>query len=168
MGANSSKPSGSAPTHVWNGSSPAGLSQDIIEQLQGSTENDATRNALIESQVQRRVADELRKLQQNSDSQLSSLLQKATASDESSSSSSTEKDNLSRHTVNQSVEQLRQKVEARRLVKEVPEGVEEARREVVRCLRDNDRRPLDCWQEVERFREEVRRLEKGWVERVIS
>jgi len=45
--------------------------------------------------------------------------------------------------------------------------VEKVRDEVVKCLRDNDRRPLDCWREVERFREEVRRLEEKWVEKVV-
>jgi altered-inheritance-of-mitochondria protein 13 len=53
-------------------------------------------------------------------------------------------------------------------VREVPEGVDKARNEVVRCLRENDRRPLDCWREVEAFKEEVRRMEKGWVDKVIS
>jgi altered-inheritance-of-mitochondria protein 13 len=53
-------------------------------------------------------------------------------------------------------------------VREIPDGVESARSDVVRCLRDNDRRPLDCWKEVEAFKEEVRRLEKGWVEKVVS
>jgi altered-inheritance-of-mitochondria protein 13 len=45
--------------------------------------------------------------------------------------------------------------------------VEKARDEVVRCLRGNDRRPLDCWREAERFREEVRRVEEAWVEKVV-
>jgi MICOS complex subunit MIC19 len=45
--------------------------------------------------------------------------------------------------------------------------VEKARDDVVKCLRGNDRRPLDCWREVERFREEVRRVEEKWVEKVV-
>nr|7PV0_A Chain A, MICOS complex subunit MIC60,MICOS complex subunit MIC60-MIC19,Mic60-Mic19 [Thermochaetoides thermophila DSM 1495]7PV0_B Chain B, MICOS complex subunit MIC60,MICOS complex subunit MIC60-MIC19,Mic60-Mic19 [Thermochaetoides thermophila DSM 1495]7PV0_C Chain C, MICOS complex subunit MIC60,MICOS complex subunit MIC60-MIC19,Mic60-Mic19 [Thermochaetoides thermophila DSM 1495]7PV0_D Chain D, MICOS complex subunit MIC60,MICOS complex subunit MIC60-MIC19,Mic60-Mic19 [Thermochaetoides thermophi len=47
----------------------------------------------------------------------------------------------------------------------LPESVEKARSEVVRCLREHDRRPLNCWQEVEAFKEEVRKLEKGWVDK---
>lgn len=66
------------------------------------------------------------------------------------------------------MEALRAKLESRRQVRQLPESVEQARGEVVRCLRDNDRRPLDCWKEVEAFKEEVRRLEKGWVEKVVS
>lgn len=35
-------------------------------------------------------------------------------------------------------------------------------------MRDNDRRPLDCWEEVEKFKVEVKKLEKGWVNKVTS
>jgi len=74
----------------------------------------------------------------------------------------------SRQTVSKEVEQLRQKLESRKKVRDIPASVEAARGEVVRCLRENDRRPLDCWREVEAFKEEVRRLEKGWVEKVVG
>lgn len=66
------------------------------------------------------------------------------------------------------VESLRARLEERKKVRQLPESLEQARSEVVRCLRENDRRPLDCWQEVEAFKEEVRRLEKGWVDKVIA
>jgi len=42
------------------------------------------------------------------------------------------------------------------------------KKEVVKCLRDHDRRPLDCYREVESFKEEVRRLEGAWVEKIIG
>jgi altered-inheritance-of-mitochondria protein 13 len=74
----------------------------------------------------------------------------------------------SRDFVNKEVEALKKKLESRRKVREIPDSVESARSDVVRCLRDNDRRPLDCWKEVETFKEEVRRLEKGWVDKVVS
>lgn len=63
---------------------------------------------------------------------------------------------------------MRTKLEARKQVRSLPEAVEGARSEVIRCLRENDRRPLDCWQEVENFKAEVKKLEKGWVEKVVS
>jgi len=70
--------------------------------------------------------------------------------------------------VSKEVESLRARLEERKKVRQLPESLEQARSEVVRCLRENDRRPLDCWQEVEAFKEEVRRLEKGWVDKVIA
>lgn len=72
------------------------------------------------------------------------------------------------YTVSKEVAELRQKLEERKQVRELPEGVEGARSEVIRCLRENDRRPLDCWQEVEKFKVEVKKLEKSWVEKVVA
>lgn len=64
---------------------------------------------------------------------------------------------------------LQKKLEERKRIRsQLPESLENARSGVVRCLRENDRRPLDCWREVEAFKEEVRRVEKGWVEKVVS
>lgn len=59
-------------------------------------------------------------------------------------------------------------MEGRKKLRDVDEGVEKAKNEVVKCLRENDRRPLDCWKEVEAFKKEVRRMEGTWVEKVVS
>ncbi|KAH8762022.1 hypothetical protein F5883DRAFT_424575 [Diaporthe sp. PMI_573] len=164
MGANSSKPSGTQPPHVWKGSSPASVSHEMVESLQSSPETDASRAQLAELQVQARVASELRKLQQEEDRRLRELTDKLA----SAPGDDSKQPSMTRHEVSKEVRELRAKLEQRKGVREVPEAVEAARGDVVRCLRENDRRPLDCWREVERFKEEVRRLEKGWVEKVIS
>lgn len=70
--------------------------------------------------------------------------------------------------MSKAIESLRAKLEERKQVRQLPDSLESARNDVVRCLRENDRRPLDCWREVEAFKEEVRRLEKGWVDKVVS
>lgn len=70
--------------------------------------------------------------------------------------------------MSKAIENLRAKLEERKQVRQLPDSLESARNDVVRCLRENDRRPLDCWREVEAFKEEVRRLEKGWVDKVVS
>lgn len=113
--------------------------------------------------MQARVAAELRKLQQQEDKRLKELTDKLASPDDNDKQPS-----VTRHEVSGEVRALRAKLEQRKGVREVPEALEAARGDVVRCLRENDRRPLDCWREVERFKEEVRRLEKGWVEKVIS
>lgn len=113
--------------------------------------------------MQARVASELRKLQEQEDKRLRELTDKL-----ASSGADDKQPSVTRHEVSKEVQALRAKLEQRKGVREVPEAVEAARGDVVRCLRENDRRPLDCWREVERFKEEVRRLEKGWVEKVIS
>lgn len=70
--------------------------------------------------------------------------------------------------MNAEIEQLRAKLEGRRKLVEVDENVERARNEVVTCLRLHDRRPLDCWKEVEGFKREVARLEEAFVDRVVG
>jgi MICOS complex subunit MIC19 len=74
---------------------------------------------------------------------------------------------LGREAVQNDVKELRKKLEQRKKLTAVDEGVENAKSEVVKCLRENDRRPLDCWKEVENFKNEVRRLEGVWVEKIV-
>ena len=75
---------------------------------------------------------------------------------------------LSREIVQKEIDSLRKKLEVRRLKEDVvgDKEVEKAKGEVVACLRINDRRPLDCWREVEAFKREVGRLERGFLGRV--
>lgn len=108
------------------------------------------------------MGEELKKLQQKEVDALKLAHEKLAGSDDKDASGS------SYHTVSKEIEEMRKKLEARKQVRALPEGVEGARNEVIRCLRENDRRPLDCWQEVENFKAEVKKLEKGWVEKVIS
>lgn len=60
---------------------------------------------------------------------------------------------------------LRQKLESRKKVEKVSPEVEKAKENLVTCLRHNDRRPLDCWQEVEAFKAEVGKLEKAFIQK---
>lgn len=169
MGSSASKPSAAAP-HVWKGSAPAGVSQDLVEQLQSSPETDISRQQTLELQVQARVAEELKRLRAAEAAKLQETLTSSSSSSDSASEQQQQQNdnNISRQKVNKEVEALRAKLEERRKVRELPESMETARSEVVRCLRENDRRPLDCWKEVEAFKEEVRRLERGWVDKVVA
>ncbi|XXH02866.1 hypothetical protein Hte_009254 [Hypoxylon texense] len=165
MGSSSSKPEASQSSHVWKASSPVGISHDVVESLQSSTETDTTRAQTLELAVQARVASELRKLEAQETAALQAAQSKIEELVPVEDADSRKKD---RGAVSKEVEALRARLDRRKQLKPVPEGVERARGEVVRCLRDNDRRPLDCWREVEAFKEEVRKLEKGWVEKVVS
>lgn len=60
---------------------------------------------------------------------------------------------------------LRQKLESRKKLDKVSPEVEKAKESLVSCLRMNDRRPLDCWQEVEDFKTEVGKLEKAFIQK---
>ncbi|KAI1160212.1 hypothetical protein F5B18DRAFT_535248 [Nemania serpens] len=161
MGSSSSKPAGDS--HAWKASSPVGVSQDVVDSLQSKRESDVSRALHFELAVQARVAEELRRLSAQENAALKTTLEKA------SESTTTDEDAArgDRRTVSAEVEALRARLHKRKQLRPLPESVEKARGDVVRCLLENDRRPLDCWQEVESFKEEVRRLEKSWVDKVV-
>lgn len=60
---------------------------------------------------------------------------------------------------------LRQKLDSRKKVEKASPEVEKAKENLVKCLRTNDRRPLDCWQEVETFKAEVGKLEQAFIQK---
>ncbi|KAK0633586.1 hypothetical protein B0T14DRAFT_533776 [Immersiella caudata] len=163
MGSSSSKPSGGSHPQVWNSSTS--VSHDLSSALQTSPESNTSRQQAIELEIQTRVAAELKRLRAEEAAALKEAQQKLSESESTQAESELK---VTRQTVSKEVEALRAKLQERKKVRELPEGVEAARSEVVRCLRENDRRPLDCWKEVEAFKEEVRRLEKGWVDKVVS
>ncbi|KAJ5110182.1 hypothetical protein N7532_002827 [Penicillium argentinense] len=75
---------------------------------------------------------------------------------------------ISRETVNTEIEALRARLDGRRKLADLDEGVAKAQSNVIGCLRLNDRRPLDCWQEVDAFKKEVARMEAAFVDRIVG
>ena len=139
----------------------------------------------LELQIQARVRSELEKLQAQEAAKLSQVSE--TLSDEPAApeepslvekigdtlTSSTaladkqRKQNISHNSVSKEIVELKKKLEARKKLEQVDPAVEKAKEDVVTCLRTNDRRPLDCWKEVETFRREVGRLEREFVEKTV-
>ena len=117
---------------------------------------------MMEIQVEARVAQKLRELQEHEAVALKEAREKASLEDIPTD------ETLTSHKVSKEVEALRARLEGRKKIKDLPEGVETARSNVIRCLREHDRKPLNCWDEVEAFKEEVRKLERGWVEKASS
>ncbi|AEO65057.1 uncharacterized protein THITE_133460 [Thermothielavioides terrestris NRRL 8126] len=167
MGSSSSKLSNPAP-HVWKGTSQTGVSQNLVETLEASNETDVSRLQSVELEIQARVAAELKRLRAQEAEALREALQKVSAQQEEGGEQRQQPGGPGRQEVSKAIDGLRAKLEERVKERPLPDSVERARSEVVRCLRENDRRPLDCWREVEAFKEEVRRLEKGWVDKVVS
>ena len=69
--------------------------------------------------------------------------------------------------VSEEIEKLKKQLSQRKVLKDLPKDVEKARGDVVSCLRVNDRRPLDCWKEVEVFKMAVKELEDDFVRKVL-
>ncbi|KAK8073850.1 hypothetical protein PG994_004749 [Apiospora phragmitis] len=167
MGASSSKAAdGQSSAYVWKASGPVGVSQDVVERLQGNSESDVSRAQSLELAVQARVAEELKKLEKSESAALKAAYEKATTAADDGDGQQQD-GGKNRHTVSKEVEALRARLDKRKQLRVLPDSVERARTGVLECLRDNDRRPLNCWQEVENFREQVRQLEKEWVDRVV-
>ncbi|OAA76915.1 DUF1690 domain-containing protein [Akanthomyces lecanii RCEF 1005] len=168
MGSSTSKPEQSG--YQWKASGTPGVSMPVLDSLQSSPETDASRAKLVEQQIHARVAEELKKLQKREAEALAAAHEKiASASKSGSSDSKKDGDNdTTRFTVGKEVDALRKKLEERKQIRALPEDVEKSRNKVIKCLRTNDRRPLDCWQEVDDFKAEVKKLEKSWVDKVVS
>lgn len=134
--------------------------------LTPAVQTDASRSRLIESQVQARVAAELKALEKQQNEALVAAHAKLAAAPADDKDGKESK--MSNAVVGKQLEGLRGKLEARKQLRDLPGEVEAARGDMVRCLTENDRRPLDCYAEVQRFKAEVRKMEQEWVNRVTA
>ena len=75
---------------------------------------------------------------------------------------------LDRRTVSDSISKLSEKLSSQSSTFAESEDVGKAKSALVNCLRKNDRRPLDCWNEVEAFKKEVSKMEKRFVGRLLG
>ncbi|KAG6286658.1 hypothetical protein E4U09_006636 [Claviceps aff. purpurea] len=165
MGANTSK-QGSIGEYQWKASNPPSVSLEVVDSMRSTKETDASRARLIEQHIQARVAEELKKLQKMESEALNVAHDKMAAAE--SASTDDDKTGTTSFSLGSEVDELRQKLEQRKTIREMPAELDSARSDVIRCLREHDRRPLDCWQEVESFKAGVRELERRWVDKVTS
>lgn len=161
--------------------------QDAIGRMMALTasQTDSTRSRQQELQYQERLTAELERLreqeaqnfskysetlsdepEQSSQPGLVEKLSDATSSKATLAEKQRQKD-MSRNSVTEEVEELRKKLANRKKLEQVDADVGKAKDAVIACLRANDRRPLDCWKEIETFKKEVGRLEKDFVEKTI-
>jgi altered-inheritance-of-mitochondria protein 13 len=103
--------------------------------------------------------------QQSSDSSSPSIKEKISSALTPSSSQNKDRSNDS---VSKEVAELRNKLERRNKPGQTDASLEKAKESLVHCLRLNDRRPLDCWEQVETFKAEVAKLEQKFVDRALS
>ncbi|KAF3008957.1 hypothetical protein E8E13_011433 [Curvularia kusanoi] len=185
MGAENSKPSSEVKQHVFSTEHPVRFSNELVDSLQKNTFTDATRSKAQELAYQERLTAELEKLREQSTQDFSKFSETLSGEEpqqsepsftdklaDATSSSSTlvekqRQQEMSRTSVTKEIEQLRAKLEQRKKLEQVDADLNKAKEDVVTCLRMHDRRPLDCWKEVETFKKEVGRLEKEFVERTI-
>ncbi|KAH9864900.1 hypothetical protein IAQ61_008845 [Plenodomus lingam] len=185
MGADNSKPSSEVTQHVFAPEHPVRFSNGLVDSIQKNTFTDSARSKAQELQYQQRLTAELEKMRQeelDNFSKFSETLSTESAQPsepslvdritDATSSQATLADKqrqqtMSRDSVIKEIENLKAKLDKRKKLEQVDQDLSKAKEAVVACLRTYDRRPLDCWKEVEAFKREVGRLEKDFVERTI-
>ena len=180
---------------IKSSDTPVRFSQDIINALQASPDTDSTRAKDLELHIQSRVEAELKRLNAERDQELKDLTARISSLPDSTTESTNvpsttipdqtastggpdhkgkaEGDrlrDLSRAKVQEDIEKLKGKLKERQLKEDIMKDgdINKAKEKVVACLRLNDRRPLDCWKEVEVFKKEVGRLEGAFLGRVLE
>ncbi|KAL9610926.1 MAG: hypothetical protein Q9167_004404 [Letrouitia subvulpina] len=181
MGQNSSKSSSSSSEHIFTRSAEYDMADSCFQ-------TDSSRAKDLELHIQRRVQSELSRLESETSKRFSELKESISAPDSTSDSfqpgaptpdqpsangdpdkkASTKSKDLSSQSVEKEIDLLKEKLKRRRVKDDVvkDKGVEKAKGELVECLRLKDRRPLDCWKQVDAFKEEVGRLERGFLGKV--
>ncbi|RKF83788.1 MICOS complex subunit mic19 [Golovinomyces cichoracearum] len=183
MGSQSSKVDVPANHNRPNGETVR-FSQSMMETLNESSETDSTRSKALELEIQSRVNAELLRLKSVAEKEYTDLKVKAFSSEENNKDGQEKSQNqtafteaaiagdrlrqLGRDAVQGDICELKSKLEKSKQVREVDADVAKAKKDLVTCLTENDRRPLDCWSKVQKFKEEVARLEDEWIQKVVS
>lgn len=161
--------------------------------LTSPNQTDNTRALDLELQVQKRVHDELARLSDSASAKLAEISEHISSTPDSTTTSDdpAAKDSssavggpdqaarlkadrlrdLGRASVVREIEGLKEKLKGSRLTEGMVGDASEVRTakdRLVKCLRENDRRPLDCYKEVEQFKKEVARLERGFLGKVME
>ncbi|KAF8450152.1 hypothetical protein BGX38DRAFT_1184797 [Terfezia claveryi] len=175
MGNNPSKPT----EHIFYGETPVQFSHNLLSALEGSHESDSSRQKSSDVHIAQLVHSELQRLQSREDELLSQL--SSTISTPSTPSNTTTETTdvdptdaltLSRASLANKVTEIKHRLEnipgGSGVGEDEDEEVKRARGEVVKCLRGKDRRPLDCWAEVQAFKDVASRRERGFVVGVVG
>ncbi|KAI7872534.1 hypothetical protein BDF14DRAFT_1754506 [Spinellus fusiger] len=156
MGAQQSK---SEPVIFYNPNVPLQFSQGLVESLETRTKSvPASENTAstqdVEAHVRERVAEELKQLEQHqqqlNENLFDELKKKNIANDANSVVIGTDIDHV--------IERIK-----RAPAKTMPVEVTESFNAVTECYRNNPDRSLNCWEEVEAFKESVAKIQKIFV-----
>ncbi|KAG8715923.1 hypothetical protein FRC11_012990 [Ceratobasidium sp. 423] len=169
MGSQQSSPGGSQI--VYSNETPIQFSKDVINHLTDTRDSPnpaPERQQALDAVVQQRIQSEMKRLQE------------AEALVQADIEAALERENLDREkqvvdSSGGSSEELRNELEevqkradrfkSRLALEHAPE-VKESQAKLLACYRNNPDRPLDCWEEVEHFKEAVSKLEKASVDAI--
>jgi altered-inheritance-of-mitochondria protein 13 len=137
---------------VFTPSTPIDFSSSFLSQLESSPESDYSRAQYTEKYIQERVAQELTKLEKEAIAKFQNTTDLATGKDV--------EPQLSVLAANEKITKLTDLLnENIKLAKtEIDDKTKLARLSVIECLRNNEGKTLNCWDEVENFKNLVKDL----------
>ncbi|KAG2195480.1 uncharacterized protein EV154DRAFT_526092 [Mucor mucedo] len=151
MGSSASKPQ--EPVIFYNPSVPLQFSTSLVQNLEKKAEQttEKTQARQVEAIVQQRVTEELEKLQQEQ-AQLKEKFHVELSDNV----------NATAPAVNTDIQAMVDRI-SRSSAKEVSPEIKKAQEEVVACYNNNKSRTLDCWKQVENFKQAVTEEQKKFV-----
>lgn len=154
MGASQSKQQETPQSKVFLPKTPTEFSNSLVGKLDSSVESDYTRTQYTEKHIQDEVANELRKIEQESAKALKEAFNKLPES-ESNNNNNTNTDGNS---LRQKLDELKSKLDSRPAPQQLGKEISNTREQLVKCFKDNKDKPLNCWDEVQKFKESVQNL----------
>ncbi|KAI8093721.1 uncharacterized protein BX664DRAFT_330408 [Halteromyces radiatus] len=151
MGATQSK---TEPVIFYNQNVPLQFSQGLVDSLEtrqkSSQPAPAHTSEEVDNLVRQRVAEELERTHQQQQQLYGDIAKQNIDNDVSSVALGTD------------IKNMIQRIQ-RSSPKEIPAEIAERQEALVLCYKKNDARVLDCWQEVEQFKESVTKAQKQFV-----
>lgn len=138
---------------IFTPQAPIDFSASFLSQLENSQESDYSRSQYTEKYIQDRVKQELTKLEAQTIKSFRTTLNNNILAN----------DDLDNHSVavnNDKIQQLKQllkhNLESTTVV--INDDVKHARQNVIACLKDNEGKSLNCWDEVQKFKTLIKDL----------
>ncbi|KAG8894180.1 hypothetical protein FRC01_013128 [Tulasnella sp. 417] len=174
MGADQSKPS-EPSGKVFTNEQPVQFSQDLVDHLSDritSTSPDSARQSTLDEHVRSRIQAELSRLQSEEEQvrqQIEAALEKENLDKETELANKGAEDGkpaTSSSALAEELEEVQKRAERfleRKKMDDLPE-VKEKQEALLKCYSNNRTTSLDCWREVEEFKQSVASLEKKFVD----
>ncbi|KAH7340279.1 hypothetical protein B0J17DRAFT_650623 [Rhizoctonia solani] len=173
MGSQQSSPGGSQV--VYSNETPIQFSKDVINHLADTRDSPnpaPERQQALDAVVRQRIQSEMKRLQEAEalvQADIEAALERENL-DREKQVAETDSAVVSSEELRNELEEVQRradKFKSRMSLEHAPE-VKESQAKLLACYRNNLDRPLDCWEEVEHFKEAVSKLEKASTEPPIS
>lgn len=149
MGSTTSKPE----QKVFTPAAPIDFSASFLSQLENSKESDYSRSQYTEKYIQDRVQQELTKLERETILKFQDTVNDSILPEDPKDLISVEKSN---EKITSLKKLMQENIELTKV--EVSKEITNSRDLVLKCLKDNEGRSLNCWEEVQKFKQLVKDL----------